>query len=326
MRLVLPQDGYVTAYVGSQSDVDVFFDDVQVEHRPGLQVQETQYDPAGLELAGLAPPSPGIRGLNNYRFNGQEFQADLGLAWNHQDARFFNPQIFTWSVVDPDIENGQESWSPYAFGYDNAVRYSDASGRQGDPGTLPLTFETMVGTVFGETRIGVTPLAVPALIYGAAVVVMSHSGVPPTGVWATGLDMSAAYAPGGRNYTGPAVQRATDTNGRVDASSATRPAKRTADKPANGNTLGDQPAEQYSLRDRKTGQVKKYGETTRGEDANGAGNQKRYSKKELKSNDVDYVKEASGTKKDMHKLQTQKIREYKSDNNGQRPPLNKSDY
>ena len=61
------------AYVGSQSDVDVFFDDVQVEHRPGLQVQETQYDSAGLELAGLAPPSPGIRDLNNYRFNGKEF-------------------------------------------------------------------------------------------------------------------------------------------------------------------------------------------------------------------------------------------------------------
>jgi hypothetical protein len=68
---------------GNESAVDVLFDDVQVEYRQGLLVQETQYDPAGLELAGLAPPSPGIRGLNNYRFNGKEFQADLGLSWNH---------------------------------------------------------------------------------------------------------------------------------------------------------------------------------------------------------------------------------------------------
>ena len=135
LRLVLPQDGYVSAYVGSQSDVDVFFDDVQVEHRPGLQVQETQYDPAGLELAGLAAPSPGIRGLNNYRFNGKEFQADLGLGWNHQDWRFFDPQILRWHSGDPEIENGQESWTPYSFGYDNAVRYNDANGREpGGPG------------------------------------------------------------------------------------------------------------------------------------------------------------------------------------------------
>ena len=108
VQLVLPQDGYVTAYVGSQSDVDVFFDDVRVEHRPGLQVQETQYDPTGLELAGLAAPSPGIRGLNNYRFNGKEFQADLGLGWNHQDWRFFDPQLLRWHSGDPEIENGQD--------------------------------------------------------------------------------------------------------------------------------------------------------------------------------------------------------------------------
>ena len=40
IQLIVPQDGYVTAYVGNGSDVDVFFDDVQVEHRPGLQVQQ----------------------------------------------------------------------------------------------------------------------------------------------------------------------------------------------------------------------------------------------------------------------------------------------
>jgi RHS repeat-associated protein len=129
LQLVLPQDGYVTAYVGNESDVDVFFDDVTVEHRLGLQVQETQYDPAGLELAGLAAPSPGIRGLNNYRFNGKEFQTDLGMAWNHQDWRFFDPQLLRWHAGDPELENGQESWTPYSFGYDNAMRYADINGR-----------------------------------------------------------------------------------------------------------------------------------------------------------------------------------------------------
>jgi RHS repeat-associated protein len=136
VQLVLPQDGYVTAYVGNESDVDVLFDDVEVEHRPGLQVQETQYDPVGLELAGLAAPSPGIRGLNNYRFNGKEFQADLGLNWNHQDWRFLDPTILRWNGVDPELENGQETWTPYSFGFDNAVRYADADGRWPGPGGL----------------------------------------------------------------------------------------------------------------------------------------------------------------------------------------------
>lgn len=135
LQVIVPQDGYVTAYVGNESDVDVLFDDVTIEHRPGLRVQETQYDPAGLELAGLAPPSPGIRGLNNYRFNGKEFQADLGLNWNHQDWRFFDPQLLRWHAGDPEVENGQESWTPYSFGYDNAVRFADANGRApGGPG------------------------------------------------------------------------------------------------------------------------------------------------------------------------------------------------
>ncbi len=127
--LRIRRDGYVSVYVGNESPVDVYFDELSIEHRQGLQVQETQYDPAGLELAGLATPSPGIRGLNNYRFNGKEFQADLGLSWNHQDWRFFDPQLLRWHSVDPELENGQESWTPYSFGYDNAVRYADANGR-----------------------------------------------------------------------------------------------------------------------------------------------------------------------------------------------------
>jgi len=91
------------------------------------------------------------------------------------------------------------------------------------------------------------------------------------------------------------------------------------------NTKGNQPAEQYALKDRDTGDVKKYGETTQGEDKFGKGKQQRYSKKELKANNVDYVKEASGTKKEMHKLQTDKIRQHTQEHD-KRPPLNKTDY
>lgn len=62
----------------------------------------------------------------------------------------------------------------------------------------------------------------------------------------------------------------------------------------------------------------KYGETTQGT--------ARYTKEYLKEHNADMVFEAKGTKKEMYKWQHEKIVEYKKQNNGARPPLNKSDY
>ena len=128
-QLIVQQDGYVSMYVGNESATDVYFDDVTVEHRQGLQVQENHYDPFGLDLAGVNATAPGLKPLNQYKFNGKEFQTDLGLNWNHQDWRFYDTQLGRWHVVDPEIENAQESWTPYSFGFDNAVRYADVDGR-----------------------------------------------------------------------------------------------------------------------------------------------------------------------------------------------------
>ena len=130
--LVVQQNGYVSVYVGNESAADVYFDDVTIEHRQGLQVQENQYDPFGLDLAGVSGAAVGLQLKNFYQFNGKENQLDLGLNWNHQDWRFYDYQIGQWHVVDPEIENGQESWTPYSFGYDNAIRYADANGRWPD--------------------------------------------------------------------------------------------------------------------------------------------------------------------------------------------------
>ena len=124
VQVIAAQDGYVTAYV---SNADVYFDDVQVTLGPGLQVQETAYDPAGLELAGLVVPSPGIQGLNHYRFNSKEFQADLGLNWNHQDWRFYDNQVGRWHAVDPLADN-KEWLTPYNFVQNNPTNKFDPSG------------------------------------------------------------------------------------------------------------------------------------------------------------------------------------------------------
>jgi hypothetical protein len=86
-----------------------------------------------------------------------------------------------------------------------------------------------------------------------------------------------------------------------------------------GNSLKTtKPAEGYTLRDLDSGEVMKYGETTRGT--------KRYSQNYLKENNLEMQFEAKGTKKEMHDWQHDRILEYKNEYGGKRPPLNKSDW
>ena len=127
LRVVMPTDGYVTAYVGNESDVDVLFDDVVVEHRPGLQVQENQYDPYGLSLVGLDVNPFKSHMPNLYQFNGKERQIDLGLGWNDYGARFYDEKIMVWSAIDPAAVLTYES-SPYAFVRGNPTSRLDPNG------------------------------------------------------------------------------------------------------------------------------------------------------------------------------------------------------
>ena len=139
--LVVQQDGYVSVYVGNESAADVYFDDVSIEHRQGLQVQENQYDPFGLDLAGVSGAAPGLRLKNFYQFNGKENQLDLGLNWNHQDWRFYDYQIGRWFSKDPLAEKYLPI-SPYVFVSDNPIRYSDPDGRTIVDGKgNPVTYE-----------------------------------------------------------------------------------------------------------------------------------------------------------------------------------------
>ncbi|MCB2380468.1 DUF6443 domain-containing protein [Hymenobacter sp. BT635] len=128
----LEQAGYVQVYVANESDTDVYFDDIEVTHHQGLQVQENHYDPFGLDLVGV---SKSATPENKYSWNGKEKQSEFGLNWHDHGWRFYDPALGRWVVSDPDAEEAdQESWGTYQFGLDNAVRYNDLDGRQAGPG------------------------------------------------------------------------------------------------------------------------------------------------------------------------------------------------
>jgi RHS repeat-associated protein len=65
---------------------------------------------------------------NPYKYNGKEFNNDYGLNWYHYGARFYDPAIGRWHVVDPLSEKYQ-NLSPYNYVANNPVKFVDPDGK-----------------------------------------------------------------------------------------------------------------------------------------------------------------------------------------------------
>ncbi|RAK70027.1 DUF5675 family protein [Hymenobacter edaphi] len=123
--LTAPQDGFVQAYVGNESDTDVYFDDISVDYQPTLLVQENQYDPFGLDLIGL---NHIVCSGNEFTFNGKEKLDDFGVNYSAYEARLYDPVIGRWMTADP-LSEEEPSWSLYRAFFDNPIKNIDPDGR-----------------------------------------------------------------------------------------------------------------------------------------------------------------------------------------------------
>lgn len=129
----LTKSGYLYVYVSNEStDINVFFDNLQVTHNRGPLLEETHYYPFGLTIAGISSKAAGSI-QNKFKFNGgnelqsQEFSDGSGLETYDARHRMFDPQIGKFLQIDP-LDGITRELSLYAFANNNPVSLNDPLG------------------------------------------------------------------------------------------------------------------------------------------------------------------------------------------------------
>jgi RHS repeat-associated protein len=257
------------------------------------------------------------------KFTGHELDDDTGLYY--ANARYYDARIGRFVSLDPlegDIMNPQ-SLNKYAYVMNNPMKYVDPSGEfaflaflipaaefvaEGIVAIAAIacvTYTPSYGQILDNTP-PVVDYKIPAISADPRES-LTHTGntTPPENVGVDILETPSVNESGGFFETFPSfISEIGNTmyTTNIHGNSANYP----------GITWG------YSLRDRDTGDVLKYGQTI--------DTAHRYSGKYLDSINADLNPEVSGTKKEMLQWENAKINKYKEAHDGQRPPLNKSDH
>ena len=130
LSLILMEEGMVTKASGLYTyeyHLKDHLGNTRIVFKPGAGgavtlLETTDYYPFGMPFIPRQSAS-----INHYLYNGKELQDELALDWFDYGARFYDPQIGRWTTIDPAAELGRR-WSPYAYTFDNPIRFLDPDG------------------------------------------------------------------------------------------------------------------------------------------------------------------------------------------------------
>jgi 5-methylcytosine-specific restriction endonuclease McrA len=134
INLPVTQSGYLYIYLSNTtSNIDVFFDNLQVSHVRGPLLEETHFYPFGLTMAGISDKALKANyAENKIRFQKQElqnkeFSDGSGLEMYEFKYRFDDPQTGRFWSVDPLADQYVYN-SPYAFSEDKVTGHVELEG------------------------------------------------------------------------------------------------------------------------------------------------------------------------------------------------------
>jgi RHS repeat-associated protein len=131
-NLAAQKNGYLLVYVSNESNFTVYFDNLQVVHKPGPIVEETHYYPFGLTMAGISCKAAGSlenkRKYNGNELQSKEFSDGSGLEWYDYQARGYDPQIGRMNQIDPMVEKFFPA-TPYSYTVNNPILLNDPNGK-----------------------------------------------------------------------------------------------------------------------------------------------------------------------------------------------------
>ncbi|AOW20774.1 hypothetical protein LPB138_08830 [Urechidicola croceus] len=117
----------IKAYKATNDNQQTFFslDDFEIKKLDGTEiVEENNYYPFGLKHKGY---NNVILSEHKHKFNGQEYEKSLGLNVTEMTFRQYDNALGRFIVIDPAAEMAR-NWTPYRFGFNNPILFSDPTG------------------------------------------------------------------------------------------------------------------------------------------------------------------------------------------------------